>query len=52
MPTTQSQMGNGLDVKVDNVSPWELARVQFRLYNGSNVKYAVTDIDDYEAANY
>ena len=45
MNTTQIQMGNGLNVKVNTMTPWELERVNFQLNNGSHVKYEVTNID-------
>lgn len=51
MNTTQTQMGNGLYVKVNTMTPWELERLNFNRKNDSNVKYEVTNIDEYEADN-
>ncbi len=51
MNTTTHQMGNGLYVKVNTMTPWELERLNSNLRNGSNVKYEVTNIEEYEAEN-
>ena len=48
---TNVKMGNGLYVKVNTMTPWELERLNFNLRNGSNVKYDVTNIEEYEAEN-
>ena len=46
MNTTQTQMSNRQYVDVSTMTHWELARLNFRLANGPNVKYQIDEIDD------
>ena len=41
-----TQMGDGLYVKVNTMTPWELTRLNFRLANGPNVKYRIDEVEN------
>jgi len=43
MSTKINQIGNGLYVEVSKMTPWELARLNFRVANGSHVKYEIDE---------